>query len=471
MCEKHIARLMIVAGFMTMPATLNAQEFPIAVGRDSTFSAGAVYGNTTGLVAILGDTLSQFNITAQLVYPPDSLIGNRISVGRSGMFPGAVVVFDGTNYLLAWKENTGDINGQFITETGNMMGTYFTIAANGSTDGPGTGGLAFSDTTYLAVFVKADTHLYGQRVSRSGNLIGGQIPISSNHAREISLAYDGTNYLVAWVEVIPDRDKDIYGQFVSNAGLLVGTNFLIAGGPQYSDNPTALACDGTRYLLAYHETPDTNTKWTLMGRFITTSGAIEDAMVICDSTKSPAFPGVAFDGSNYLTTWSQFSDLSVMGRFWTPSGVPVDTPFVIFANLANKIPFGGCGFGGGMYLAVASRMNYSFTDGDVYGRFIQPLTGVEGSSNPMPAKVVLYQNSPNPFTPSTVIRYQLPADAFVKLKVYDVLGREVATLVSGRQAAGAHRVRFNSGNLTDGVYFYRLQFGSFVGTRKLVLLR
>jgi hypothetical protein len=83
----------------------------------------------------------------------------------------------------------------------------------------------------------------------------------------------------------------------------------------------------------------------------------------------------------------------------------------------------------------------------------------------------LAQNYPNPFNPVTMIRYQIPTAETVSLKVYDVLGKEVATLVSGRQEAGNYAVPFNASGLSSGVYFYRLQAGSFVETRKMMLVK
>jgi hypothetical protein len=81
------------------------------------------------------------------------------------------------------------------------------------------------------------------------------------------------------------------------------------------------------------------------------------------------------------------------------------------------------------------------------------------------------QNYPNPFNPATVINYQLASAGKVSLKVYDLLGREVATLVNGMKAAGNYSATLNAGNLPSGVYFYRLQTGSFNSTKKLVLLK
>ncbi len=92
-----------------------------------------------------------------------------------------------------------------------------------------------------------------------------------------------------------------------------------------------------------------------------------------------------------------------------------------------------------------------------------------------PQVFALSQNYPNPFNPSTVISYQLPVNSQVTLKVYDVLGKEVATLVNGRQEAGSYSVSFgiNKGTLalSSGMYIYRLEAGSFVSTKKLVLMK
>jgi hypothetical protein len=89
----------------------------------------------------------------------------------------------------------------------------------------------------------------------------------------------------------------------------------------------------------------------------------------------------------------------------------------------------------------------------------------------------LYQNYPNPFNPTTKISYNIPAvstgykDLRVQLKVFDILGNEVATLVEGFKKAGYYSVEFNANSLSSGVYLYKLQAGSFVETKKMILLR
>jgi hypothetical protein len=86
-------------------------------------------------------------------------------------------------------------------------------------------------------------------------------------------------------------------------------------------------------------------------------------------------------------------------------------------------------------------------------------------------KIELSQNYPNPFNPSTKISYTLPNSEIVKIKVFDLLGEEIITLVNEEKEAGNYEITFNASSLPSGVYLYRLQFGSFVQTRKAILLK
>ena len=99
------------------------------------------------------------------------------------------------------------------------------------------------------------------------------------------------------------------------------------------------------------------------------------------------------------------------------------------------------------------------------------VTNVKSPSTEIPGDYELGQNFPNPFNPTTTIKYQLPENGLVRLEVFDILGREVSTLVSGRQGAGYYNVTFNGSNVPSGVYFYRLQAGNYTNTKKLLLLK
>jgi len=119
--------------------------------------------------------------------------------------------------------------------------------------------------------------------------------------------------------------------------------------------------------------------------------------------------------------------------------------------------------------------NFSFTDPTKIYRFAgNPLTDVRSPESHRPlGGFALHQNFPNPFNPSTTIRYSIPKTALVSLKVFDLLGREVAILVEGVQEPGDYSREFNAENLgrSSGVFFYRLSAGAYTETRTMVLLR
>jgi len=102
---------------------------------------------------------------------------------------------------------------------------------------------------------------------------------------------------------------------------------------------------------------------------------------------------------------------------------------------------------------------------------VTSLVSVRDLPSELPCEFSLQQNYPNPFNPTTNIRFQIGDYGFVSLKVFDLLGREVATLVSDRMHAGTYDVTFDAAGLASGAYFCRLQAGNRVQTRRLLLLR
>lgn len=116
---------------------------------------------------------------------------------------------------------------------------------------------------------------------------------------------------------------------------------------------------------------------------------------------------------------------------------------------------------------VASLDTFTFTTSDS----ILPVKEETFPQSQIPNQVILSQNYPNPFNPSTVICFQLPVSSFVTLKVYNVLGEEVATLVNEMEGAGYRTVEFDASKLPTGVYLYRLVAGEFTETKRLMLMK
>jgi hypothetical protein len=99
------------------------------------------------------------------------------------------------------------------------------------------------------------------------------------------------------------------------------------------------------------------------------------------------------------------------------------------------------------------------------------IVGIHTVDPGVPASYALLQNYPNPFNPNTTIEYRLPGQCYVTLRIYDVIGRELSTLVNGIETPGAKKVKFDASRFSSGIYYYRLEAGSYVETRKLILLK
>lgn len=123
-------------------------------------------------------------------------------------------------------------------------------------------------------------------------------------------------------------------------------------------------------------------------------------------------------------------------------------------------------FNGSTPLAYGTGWTYSSID-----TCLNLPSAVSNITTEIPKTFSLSQNYPNPFNPVTMIKFALPKASFVTLKVYDMLGREVAELVNGQKSAGQYIVDFNASSLTSGIYFYRLETNGFVDVKRMVVLK
>jgi hypothetical protein len=163
--------------------------------------------------------------------------------------------------------------------------------------------------------------------------------------------------------------------------------------------------------------------------------------------------GSGFDTVVYMSASAlpTFSGRQVVNQ----SNVTAVAPAVIgFRN--------GSGFDGGVLYAANNNLLY---DGSAL------LLGISQNGNNIPEKFVLEQNYPNPFNPSTSIKFSVPQNGFITLKVYDIMGREVASLINNEMTAGNYTADFNASGLGSGVYFYKLTSNGFTDTKKMILVK
>ena len=258
-------------------------------------------------------------------------------------------------------------------------------------------------------------------------------------------------------------------------------------------NVTMVAASGSTVFAA---TPGGLFRSTDNGASWTSAGLAGHQVTAFQSAGSNIF--VAFSDSVYLSTDN--------GSTWSlaNNGIP-DTVTVTCLAASGANVFAGTSNGAGVFLSTNNGSSWSAVNsgiavngyaitsvtalgvfnGYLYasfpgvytGDFIwqrplsQMITAIREKGSLLPTRFSLSQNYPNPFNPTTDISYELSSESFVTLKVYNVLGQEVATLVNELKQAGSYTIRFDAGGLASGVYFYRLTAGNFSETKRLMLVK
>jgi hypothetical protein len=175
------------------------------------------------------------------------------------------------------------------------------------------------------------------------------------------------------------------------------------------------------------------------------------------------------DGMVSITTNGLDIEVTVSGTNSTVAGELVNSSGTVVAvnNGTNSNPFTLTAPGAGNYIVNAGLKSPLVWDSASVSLTV---TSVEGNPN-NPGQFILYENYPNPFNPSTTIRYSIPESSFTTLIIYDALGNIVSNLVNETKSAGTYEVVFNASELTSGIYFYTLQSGSLKETKKMILTK
>ncbi len=170
-------------------------------------------------------------------------------------------------------------------------------------------------------------------------------------------------------------------------------------------------------------------------------------------------PFISISFIDSLNGWG--ASLTENDMYKTTDGGKTWLPQRAFSIFLNKVKF------------INNNHGFAIGEtGDILTTTTGGVTSVKEESNiTVSDNFILYQNYPNPFNPTTTINYQIPKYGMVTIKIYDILGREIKTLVNEYKPAGRYNITFNASNLASGVYFYRLQAGEFTETKKLLLLK
>jgi hypothetical protein len=172
------------------------------------------------------------------------------------------------------------------------------------------------------------------------------------------------------------------------------------------------------------------------------------------------FAGNAYDVHIFERTKYHYTSNGVFtSKYISLPGMDISNRRIFFKN-KNEILFAFSDWVGTEYESDAEIYYFTISN---------PITNIENFNQGKPHSFSLYQNYPNPFNPGTTIIFGLPSDSPVSLKVFDLLGREIAIQINKTLTAGTYEMKFDGSSLASGIYFYRLQAGAFSETRKFVL--
>ncbi len=380
---------------------------------------------------------------------------NLISAGNFDVFF-AKYASDGA---LVWANSIGNTNedkgeGIAVDGNGNAYITGFFIATVDFDPGPGIANLnsAGSYDVFLAKYASDGTLVWA-------NNIGGT---DNDRGRAITVDGSGNSYITGYFQGTVDFDPgpgttnltssagnyDVYFAKYASDGTFIWANSIFN---IFYDRGLSIAVDGdgNSYIIGkFINTVDFDPR-TGIANLTSAGGAdIYFAKYASDGTFIWA-NGIGGNGADY--GW----DISVDGSGNT----------YITGDYNGKADFDpGPGIA-----------NYSSNGGrNVFVAKYGPdgvFTDVDEIDYNIPKELELSQNYPNPFNPSTKISWQSPVSSHQTIKVYDVLGNEVATLVNEYREAGSHELIFDASNLTSGIYFYQLQAGNFLQTKKMILIK
>ncbi len=193
---------------------------------------------------------------------------------------------------------------------------------------------------------------------------------------------------------------------------------------------------------------DGGNSWNSLGNFISASqvDARDNNIVVLGNQNGGNDYNEIFYSTNSGSSWSVITN--------TDYRLPSACHLTLDPNNSNRIWISTSGQGVYMY-------EINSNDKNTYAK----------SNENLPDRFLLSQNFPNPFNPSTCIRYVVPHQGLVTLKVFDIMGKEVASLVDGERNQGEYTIEFNASVLSSGIYFYKLTAGSFVSTKKMILVK
>jgi len=373
----------------------------------------------------------------------------------------------------------------------NIRTDIFSLTVSGKNLFAGEGGGRFfystdSGTNWTGIYIDLK---YANNNVRSLVVNGANLFAGTNNG-----VYLSTNNGINWNAVNNGLPKNaVYALAVKGSNIFAGTD---GGGVCFSTNNGtnwtvintgltflsvyALAVSGSNifagtYGAGVFLSIDNGTSWTEVNSGLTNTYV--NAFAVSGANLFAGTNNGVFLSTNSGTSWTaSLSGTWVFSLAFSGTnlfaGTQMDGIYLSTNNGTSWVNTGGVGH---IALALATSDTNLFAgcyDGILRRSLSEMITtGVNDDQKQILTRFTLEQNYPNPFNPATTVSFNLPTKGFVLLKVYDLIGREVATIVSEEMSAGSYSKQWSAADLPSGVYFYRLQCGLYTEAKKLTLLR
>jgi hypothetical protein len=386
------------------------------------------------------------------------------------------VAVSGSTVHLVWNDKRdGNFEIYYKRSTDDGLSWGSDIRLTNSLTVSGLPSLAVSGSVLHLVWEESNfSSNYGILYKRStdgGVSWGTEVELASySYTRAPSIAVAGSTVHVVWINGTTPS-YNIFYKRSSDAGLTWVSSTQISTNSSQLWNPPSVAVSGSSVHVAWNFS--LNNIWSIYYKRSTDAGLTwgTDNWLI-NGISGSIFPNIAASGTLAHIVWfdSRNTSLAIYYKRSVNNGNnwEADTRLTLTDSMAVAPSIALSG--NTVHVVWADKRNDNF---EIYykrnptGNTI----GIKNISAEIPSGYSLSQNYPNPFNPTTNIRYQITNNKLVTLKIFDVIGKEVETLVNEKLAPGTYEATFDGSNLTSGVYFYRLTTEGFSETKKMILIK
>jgi len=405
------------------------------------------------------------------------------------------------NFVIVWDDdrNTNydtDIYYQRYTNTGTALGVNKKVNDDVDSVKQWSPFIAMDATgSFVVVWIderNADRDIYFQRYTSTGAPLGTNTKVNDDatNADQVSpaISIDATgNFVIVWQD-FRNSHWDIYYQMYTDAGTPLGNNTKVNddAGNEFQYYPSISMDALGNFIVTWQDFR--NSHWDIYYQRYTDTGTTLGVNIKVNDDAGNTYQKVPSISVNvvgdFVIVWEDYrygqTNSDIFGQRYFSSGNPNGGNYRIVADGPNNgetLP---------VICSYSSSIIFSWEDNrrslgwDIYSKIVNwnwnGVTDVEIIDN-IPSEFSLSQNYPNPFNPSTKIKFTIPVTlsgvegSLVTLKVFDVLGNEIATLVNEEKQIGEYEVEFIKNELTSGIYFYQLKAGKFIETKKMVLIK